>query len=180
MPPQLKKTPIDYLADIEFLAAQPIIASATHLSRRDWQNLQTFGAKLVWTPRSSQNLGNPPLDWREARKYNISMALGTDGMSSVSSLSMWDEMRAAWTEAASHDVSACQIFKMATIQAAQVLGMDNLIGSLEIGKRADYVVVDMSEREVTPENIFQVLIENTKSYHVHAVAVDGKVLKSRQ
>ena len=73
--------------------------------------------------------------------------------------------------------SAEELLKMVTIQAARVLNLEAEVGSLSVGKKADYILVDASTCPEN-ENIFSHLIQNTKSYHIHQVVVNGEVLKT--
>ncbi|MEP7037802.1 MAG: amidohydrolase family protein, partial [Acidobacteriota bacterium] len=74
-------------------------------------------------------------------------------------------------------VSAEQAFEMATIRGARALHLENLIGSIETGKRADIVVVDFDSLHQTPYfNIYSALVYSTKASDVNTVVVNGKVI----
>ncbi len=115
------------------------------------------------------------------------MALGTDGAASNNDLDMFGEMRTAalLAKAVAGDASAVpaeDVLRMATINGARALGLEEETGSLENGKAADMIAVDMSGIETTPlyEPISQ-LVYSTGRDRVTDVWVAGKhVLKDRQ
>ena len=111
---------------------------------------------------------------------DLPVGLGTDGAASNNDLSMWEEMD---TAAKLHKVfsgnprvvSAEQAFEMATIRGARALHLDKIIGSLEVGKRADIVIVDTDDLNQTPlYNIYSSLVYATKADDVRTVIIDGK------
>jgi 5-methylthioadenosine/S-adenosylhomocysteine deaminase len=113
---------------------------------------------------------------------DMRVGLGTDGAASNNDLSLWEEMDTAAKlhKVFSKDpkaVSAEQVFMMATIGGARALHLENLIGSLETGKRADIAIVDFNSLHQTPYyNIYSSLVYATKAGDVSTVIVNGKVL----
>ncbi len=110
------------------------------------------------------------------------MGLGTDGAASNNDLNMWEEMD---TAAKLHKLisgdqkilPAEEAFEMATIRGARALHIDNLIGSIETGKRADLVIVDMDDLHQTPfYNVYSHLVYATKANDVRTVIIDGRVV----
>jgi 5-methylthioadenosine/S-adenosylhomocysteine deaminase len=110
------------------------------------------------------------------------VGLGTDGAASNNDVSMWEEMDTAAKlhKVASGDpkvVSAEQAFAMATIGGARALHMEDMIGSLEVGKRADIAIVDFSGLHQTPfYNVYSHLVYATKASDVNAVIINGRVV----
>jgi 5-methylthioadenosine/S-adenosylhomocysteine deaminase len=113
---------------------------------------------------------------------NMNVGLGTDGAASNNDLSLWEEMDAA---AKLHKVfakdpkvvSAEQAFMMATMGGARALHLEDKIGSIETGKRADIVIVDFDELHQTPfYNVYSHLVYATKAADVETVVIDGKVV----
>lgn len=176
LPPAHHKTPIEYLDGIEFLAAGPILAGCVHATEADIERLATRGAKVAWCPRSSDYLKLGRANIVAMHQKNIPIALGTDGISSVNTLSLWDEMRFAFEIAGNKGLTGRDILAMTTSNAAQILGLADEIGTLAIGKKSDYLVLDAKS---LPEDgdLFSNLIQHTKNYHVQKVVVGGDVLK---
>ena len=115
-------------------------------------------------------------------EMDMRVGLGTDGAASNNDLSLWEEMDTAAKlhKIFSKDpkvVSAEQVFMMATIGGARALHLENMIGSLETGKRADIAIVDFDSIHQTPYyNIYSSLVYATKAGDVSTVIVNGKVL----
>jgi 5-methylthioadenosine/S-adenosylhomocysteine deaminase len=117
----------------------------------------------------------------------IALGLGTDGAASNNDLDMFGAMRQAsfLAKHATHDptaVPAQTALDMATIGGARALGMEKLIGSLEVGKRADLVTVSMGAARQTPMyDPISHLVYVTRGDDVRSTIVNGKVLmKNRE
>jgi 5-methylthioadenosine/S-adenosylhomocysteine deaminase len=115
-------------------------------------------------------------------KSSLRLGLGTDGAASNHDLSMWEEMD---TAAKLHKlvtmsptvVTAGQALEMATIGGARALHMENEIGSLEAGKRADMIIVDLSALHLTPMyNVISHLVYAAKASDVNDTIVNGRPL----
>lgn len=178
VPPVFQKTPIAYLDEIGFLATKPALVGCVQTTPDDHERIKKSESKVIITPRSNNflKLGAVALDKMHAK--GICIALATDGLSSNSNLSLWDELRFLNEQLAESgsDISSEELLKMVTVNAAQAINVYDLVGSFAIGKRADYIVVKVGEEEIA--DIYSHLIENTKGYHITQVAVDGKILKS--
>ncbi len=180
LPPAFHKTPIAYLDEIQFLKPGPILVGCVQATPDDLLRIAKAQAKVVLTPRANHYLqvGEPPIEKMAASQ--VPLALGTDGLSSTNTLSMWDEMRFVHEQiikGKNSSLTALDLLRMATVNAARALGLENQIGTLSSGKRADYLAVKI-DNNVTIENISSHLVQNTKSYRVHKVVVDGRVLKN--
>ena len=110
------------------------------------------------------------------------MGLGTDGAASNNDLNMWEEMD---TAAKLHKVfsgdpkvmSAQEAFEMATIRGAQALHLENEIGSIEKGKRADLVIVERDSLNQIPlYNVYSDLVYATKANDVETVIINGRIV----
>lgn len=111
-----------------------------HVNLADAQILQKRGVTVCLCPRSNDRLdvGRAPLQL--FRKLDIPLALGTDSLASNDSLSLWDEMRFA-LDLFPGELSPADVFRMATTGGAAALGLSGELGSLEVGKRADFQVI---------------------------------------
>ena len=113
---------------------------------------------------------------------DVAVGLGTDGAASNNDLNMWEEidLAAKLHKLTSNDpktLPAEQAFEMATIRGARALHLDNLSGSLEVGKRADIAVVDFDSFHQTPYfNIISHLVYATKASDVSTVIINGRIV----
>ena len=108
----------------------------------------------------------------------MTVCLATDGLSSTNTLSLWDEMRFVLENGrdGAPVPTPRELLKMVTLDAAHALGLEDEIGSLAVGKKADYIVVDISRMD-DKGDLYTSLINHTRDYHVHKVVVAGEVLK---
>ena len=110
------------------------------------------------------------------------MALGTDGSASNNNVNMFEEMHlAALVNIAvnkdAESVPAQQVLRMATINGAKALGLENEIGSLEVGKRADLILLDANKTHYYPRhNPVSAIAYSAQAADVSTVLVNGKVL----
>jgi cytosine/adenosine deaminase-related metal-dependent hydrolase len=122
------------------LTPATLAVHCVHVNLADAQILKQRGATICLCPRSNDRLdvGRAPLAL--FRKLGIPLALGTDSLASNDSLSMWDEIRFT-LDTFSEELSAADVFRMATSGGAAAIGLSALLGSLEVGKRADFQVI---------------------------------------
>jgi 5-methylthioadenosine/S-adenosylhomocysteine deaminase len=115
-------------------------------------------------------------------RAGVAVGLGTDGAASNNDLDMWEEMDTAaklhkLTTNDPKTLTAEEALALATIGGARALHMDSDIGSLEAGKRADIVVVDLDALNQTPRyNIYSHLVYATKAADVRTVVIEGRVV----
>ena len=174
--------PVEYLARIGFLSPR--------IDRRAHGSSDRRARSAAQTAR--RRVGPQPAVEHEARvgrraraadaAAGVRLGLGTDGAASNNDLSMWEEMDTAAKlhKLSSNDpkvVTAEEALAMATIGGARALHMDAEIGSLEEGKRADLVVVDLDALHQTPRyNIYSHLVYATKASDVRTVVIEGRVV----
>ncbi len=115
-------------------------------------------------------------------KAGIEVGLGTDGAASNNDLDMFDEMNSAAILHKMHQndptvMDARSVVEMATIGGARVLGMDDAIGSLEPGKKADMILVDLMQPHAQPLfNVYSMLVYSIKASDVETVLIDGRIV----
>ncbi len=174
--------PIEYVEKIGFLSDKTIAAHVVQANEAELEILKRRGVGIAHNPQSNMKLaaGVAPVPMMLAK--DMRLGLGTDGAASNNDLSLWEEMDTAAKlhKVFSKDpkvVSAEQAFMMATIGGARALHLENLIGSLEVGKRADIVIVDFDNLNQTPSyNIYSSLVYATKSGNVRHVVIDGRIV----
>lgn len=175
-------SPVDYLARIGFLNNRVIAAHVVWPTESEIGLLKRLGVGVVHNPQSNMKLASGVAPVPAMLKQDLDVGLGTDGAASNNDLSMWEEMDTAAKlhKLYSNDpkvVTAAEAFEMATIRGARALHMEKEIGSIEKGKRADLVVVDMDELNQTPYyNIYSNLVYATKADDVRTVIIEGRVV----
>jgi 5-methylthioadenosine/S-adenosylhomocysteine deaminase len=174
--------PVEYLEKIGFLNNRTIAAHVVFATLNEIEILQKRGVGVAHNPQSNMKLASGVAPVPQMLSANLRLGLGTDGAASNNDLSMWEEMDAVAKlhKVYSGDpkvVSAEQAFMMATIGGARALHLENKIGSLETGKRADIVIVDFDNLHQTPVyNVYSHLVYATKASDVNTVIIDGKVV----
>jgi 5-methylthioadenosine/S-adenosylhomocysteine deaminase len=174
--------PVEYLARINFLNNRTIAAHVIHVTTAEIETLRRFGVGIVHNPQSNMKLASGVAPVPEMLRLNVFLGLGTDGAASNNDLNMWEEMDTAAKlhKLISNDprvVSAREAFEMATIRGARALHLEREIGSLEVGKRADIVIVDADSLHQTPlYNIYSQLVYSTKASDVRTVIIEGRVV----
>ena len=148
-------TPLQRLQDLGLVNASLIAVHMTQLTDAEIEQLATAGAHIVHCPESNLKLASGFSPVAQCLAAGINVALGTDGAASNNDLDMFGEMRTAalLAKAVSGDataVSATVALQMATINGAKALGLDEVCGSLSIGKAADVIAIDLSYLETQP------------------------------
>jgi len=176
-------SPPAYLERIGFLAGSKVLAAhCVYLSADDMMLLGRYGVGISHNPQSNLKLGSGIARLPDLLKFGLITAIGTDGAASNNDLDMIDETRTVGLlhkgfNKDSTVVSANQALRMATIGGAKTLGLDTLIGSLEVGKKADLVIFDTSQPHLVPQyNPVSIIIYSSKGGDVHTVIVDGKIV----
>lgn len=171
-PPAYGKDSIDVLLEKQIIHK----ISAVHLGTARKDQLKQF-AQLSIKPiiclRSNQTLGNPLPDLPTMLDYDLSPALGTDSLTSVNSLSLWDEMR--FITRTFPSIPAISILTMATINGAAALGLENSTGRLEAGYEADLIAVQIKSPQRFPD--LEELIKNTENRDIRLVMVGGEIVR---
>jgi 5-methylthioadenosine/S-adenosylhomocysteine deaminase len=175
-------SPVAYLSRMGFLNARVIAAHVVFASAEEIELLKRSGTGVVHNPQSNMKLASGVAPVPQMLLADLHLGLGTDGAASNNDLNMWEEMDAA---AKLHKVfsldpkvvTAQQAFEMATIRGARALHMEREIGSIETGKRADLVIVDLDTLNQTPlYNLYSDLVYATKAADVRTVIIEGRVV----
>ncbi len=169
------------------LETQLIAAHCVHVDSGEILTLQHAGAGVVHNPSSNLKLASGVAPVGEMIAANVKLGLGTDGTASNNDLDMFEEMRLASfiAKGISHDplaVPAKTTLMLATIGGARAVHLDHLTGSLEVGKRADVVVVNLTGLHNTPrfardpELVYSQLVYACKSSDVRDVWCNGQAV----
>ena len=175
-------TPTEYLEELGVLDRKVIAAHCTHLTSNDLEILAEKDIGIAHNPCANLKLGSGIADTSEYIEKGIDVGLGTDGVASNNNFNMFEEMKFASLLQKNGDptqMSAQKALDMATINAAKVLGMEDKIGSIEKGKKADLVAIDLKREDLSPLYGKKGLISNlvfSFNGEVDDVFVDGEQL----
>ena len=163
-----------------------ILAHGVKITDEDIKILKTMDCGIAHNPVSNLRLGCKIADTTKYLKEGINVALGTDGQGSGSNLDMFEAMRVAClVQGGIHEnedrITAKDVIKMATINGAKLLGLENKVGSIEVGKEADLILVDVKENlsniTMLPNlNEISNLVYNTSGKNVVTTIVKGNIL----
>jgi len=179
------KLPVDYLESIDFLDDKTLLIHSIWITKGEIMVIKKYNANVSHNPVSNMKLasgGTMPLT--EMHAQGITVGLGTDSVVSNNNMDMFQEMKVCGLLHKYHrwDAAVAQIQKildMATRDAAACLGMEKEIGSLEVGKKADLITVDLTVPHMQPvNNIISNLIYAANGSDVREVCINGKLLKS--
>lgn len=181
------KRPLARLEELGLVTPRLVSAHMTQLTDEDIQIYSAAGAHVVHCPESNLKLASGFCPLQKLHDANINIALGTDGVASNNDLDMFGEMRTAalLAKGVAQDAQAGKaenILRMATINAAKALGLENQIGSIEKGKSADLIAVNLEELETLPlYNPVSQLVYATSRHQVSDVWVAGRhLMKERE
>jgi 5-methylthioadenosine/S-adenosylhomocysteine deaminase len=175
-------TPAAYLDALGFWKPGTLAAHGVWLTAEDIAILKRAGVGVSHNPESNMKLASGTAPVPAMQAAGLAVGLGTDGAASNNDLDMFEAMRQA---ALLHKlitkdpraVPAIDALAMATIDGARALGMSDRIGSLEVGKRADVIIVDMSSARQTPMyDPVSHLVYVTHGDDVRTTIVDGRIL----
>ena len=179
--------PMQRLEQLGLLTPRLVSAHMTHLTDEEIANYAQVGAHVVHCPESNLKLASGFCPLQKLLDTNVNVALGTDGAASNNDLDMFGEMRTAALLAkgvANNAVAgkAETILRMATINGARALGLDGQIGSIEKGKAADLIAVDLSQLETLPNyDPISTLVYAANRQQVTDVWIAGRhLMKNRE
>jgi 5-methylthioadenosine/S-adenosylhomocysteine deaminase len=176
------QTPVGLLADIGVLSPRLVACHCVALTDEDMGMLKAHDVKVSHNPESNMKLASGIAPVPKLLDAGICVGLGTDGCTSNNNLDMFSEMD---TAAKIHKVNgldptlmnARTVLKMATCEAARVLGLEKITGSLEVGKKADVIVIDTHKPHLTPMyNIYSHLVYSACGNDVAVSIINGQVV----
>jgi 5-methylthioadenosine/S-adenosylhomocysteine deaminase len=179
---RFRMTPVGYLDSLGFLGAGVLAAHGVWISEPDIALLRMRGVGVSHNPESNMKLASGTAPVTEYLAAGVAVGLGTDGAASNNDLDMFEAMRAAslLQKVRTGDpraLGAAAALEMATIGGARALGMSSQIGSLEVGKRADLIVVAMDAARQTPMyDAVSHLVYTTRGDDVRTTIVNGRIL----
>lgn len=176
------KRNVTYLDSLGVSGAHVMLAHCIHLDDQEMSTLARTKTNVAHCPSSNLKLGSGIARVAEMFERGISVSLGADGAACNNRLDMFTEMRtAALLQKALHGpevLPAARALRMATIDGARALGLGKEIGSLETGKRADVIVVDLAQAHASPQrdDVVSALVYSAGSSDVRVTIIDGRVV----
>ncbi|MFC1863377.1 amidohydrolase [Thermodesulfobacteriota bacterium] len=176
------KSPVEHLQSLQILGPHLIADHCVHLNDREITLLSENSVKVVHNPESNMKLASGIAPIPHMLKKRITVGLGTDGCASNNNLDLFSEMD---TTAKLHKIEAMDttvmdaltVLRMATIEGAKVLGMERMVGSIEIGKKADIVIVDINKPHLTPiYNPYSHLVYTARGSDVSHSIINGRIV----
>lgn len=184
-------SPAEYYAQNGLLNRRLSVAHGVHLSKEEIGLLKKHDVSVVYNPSSNMKLASGIAGIDALQQAGITVGLGTDSNLSNNNLDMWEEMRLGATlqKLSSGDASLMPsrtMLRMATIAGAKALGLDQQIGSLEPGKKADLILVDLNKPHLWPllegslNNVADQLVYSANAADVSDSFVDGKQIMAER
>lgn len=164
-----------------FKGMHVILAHAVKLTKQEIEELAKEDIDIAHCPVSNLKLGCGIADITSMQENGITVSLGTDGQGSGSNLDLFETMKftALLQKGINEDpmkLSAYEVLKMATINGAKALGLQE-VGSLEEGKKADMIILNLEDAISQPvNNIFAQIVYNVKGTNVETTIINGKIL----
>ena len=175
-----------YVLKKYFDGIHTILAHGVKLADKDIEILKNMDCSIVHNPISNLRLGCKIADITKYIENEINISLGTDGQGSGNNLDMFEAMKmAGLMQGGIHEneykIESKDVIKIATINGAKALGLEDKIGSIEEGKEADIIIVDISNKldniKMIPNNdIISNLVYNTDGRNVETTIVAGNIL----
>jgi len=172
---------LEYLASLHLASPQLCAAHCVWVDDRDQQILADHDVKVMHCPGSNLKLGSGVAPVPEMRARGITVSLGADGAACNNRLDMFEEMRLAAILQAMRKqpgvLPARDVLWMATRAGARTLALEDEIGSLEAGKKADVIIVDRDRPHLAPgPDPYSTLVYAARGSDVRATIVDGELL----
>ncbi len=174
--------PIEYLNSLGLLKQGLTAAHCVWTTESDWKLFAQNNTSVAHCPSSNLKLGSGIAPIPQMLKAGVNIAIGTDGCASNNNLDMVEEMRltALLHKGTSLDptvIPAKEALKMATINGAKALGLEKQIGSIEVGKQADLLLIDTQNTFMHPIfDYYSAIVYSMNSGCIDTVLVNGKVL----
>jgi len=175
---------VAYLDSLGLSGRHVVLAHCVHLDAAEFEILARTQTNVAHCPSSNLKLGSGIAEVSKMLNDGISVSLGADGAACNNRLDMFTEMRSmALLQKALHGpeaIPAKQALRIATIDGARALGLEQDIGTLETGKRADLIAVDLNTLHATPyaNDPVSAVVYSAQISDVQTVVIDGQLVMS--
>ena len=176
------RRPVLFLNDLGLLGDDLIAAHSIHLDNEEIELLSRNGTLVVHVPESNMKLASGVARVTDMLRAGLTVGIGTDGCASNNNLDLFKEMDSAAKMGKVFtknpvNMGAVTLLKMATSWGAKIMGMENELGIIQKGKKADIIVVDMNSPHLVPlYNPISTMVYSARGSDVKDVIVDGKIL----
>ncbi|MEM3061477.1 MAG: amidohydrolase family protein, partial [Candidatus Bathyarchaeia archaeon] len=175
------KREIEHFYELKLLDRDTSIIHSVWLSERELELIKKSGSSIIHAPICNILLAYGIAPVERMVSMGINVALGTDGLASYTQ-DMFQVLRIAGLLQKIHTLNAeslkaYELLEMATINGAKALGLESEIGSIEVGKKADIIIVDLKKPHTHPlHNVIPLLAYSATGLDVETVIVDGKII----
>jgi cytosine/adenosine deaminase-related metal-dependent hydrolase len=181
---RIQKENVEYFNSIGVLDDHTVLAHCVHTSDSERKMLKEKQTRIAHCPSANMKLGSGIAPIPQYLREGISVTLGADGAPCNNNLSIFNEMRlASLIQKPAHGtevMDAKTLFKMATIEGAKALHIEHEVGSIEVGKKADLVLIDLdsfsNSYSDSDESIYSDIVFSSATENVKSVMVDGNWL----
>ena len=176
------KRPVNYLNEIGVMNGELIAAHAVHIDENEMELMSAKGTKVVHLPESNMKLTSGISPVKRMIRKGVTVGLGTDGCASNNDFDMFLEMDSAAKISKILDMDPVgldsrTIMRMTTVWGSDLLGKNGQIGTIEKGKRADLIVIDLKYPHLCPVyDPFSLLVYSASGADVRDVIVNGRIL----
>jgi 5-methylthioadenosine/S-adenosylhomocysteine deaminase len=173
---------VAYLDSLGLSGDHVVLAHCVHLDDREFETLAQTRTNVAHCPSSNLKLGSGIAEISRMLERGISVSLGADGAACNNRLDMFTEMRSmALLQKALHGpevLPARQALRIATVGGATALGLEKEIGTLEPGKRADVIVVNLRTLHSTPyaSDPVSAVVYSAQTSDVQSAVIDGQLV----
>jgi 5-methylthioadenosine/S-adenosylhomocysteine deaminase len=170
-----------YLDRVGLTGRNIALAHCVYVDEREQQLLAETGTHVMHCPSSNLKLGSGVAPVYEMLERGVSVSLGADGAPCNNNLDMFVEMRLAALlqkmRKGPEALPAREAFRLATIGGAKTLGMEHELGTIEVKKRADIIILNLKQLHCTPApDPISTLVYAAKSSDVETVIIEGRVV----
>lgn len=175
-------TEVELLESIGFLQSDVLAAHCIYLSDKEMKLMAKREVKVSYNPVANMKIGLGISKTKDLMGFGVTVGIGTDGPASNNSLDMFEDMKVAALLQKVYYMDptvlpAQRVLKMATVDGARALELEKATGSLEVGKRADIILIDFRKPHLTPaHDVYANLVYSARGSDVDTVIVDGNVL----
>ena len=174
--------PAFVLEKLGLLNCKLVLAHCTYLDDDEINLLSKHDVSIVHNPISNLNLGCGIAPIKKYIDSGINVCLGTDGAGSAINIDMFYHM--AFVDLLQKGIyqnptimNAYDVLKLATINGAKAFNLENKIGSIENGKKADIIILDYNDISVYPTaDVISQVVHNTRNYHVSTSIINGEII----
>jgi 5-methylthioadenosine/S-adenosylhomocysteine deaminase len=175
-------SPVEYLESLGLFQRHVVAAHCVHVSEKDMDILKKYNVGVCHNPGSNLKLASGIAPVPAMLEKGINVGIGTDGASSNNNLNMFEEMHLTALIHKGYNLNplilnAREVLEMATIGGARVLGLENEIGSLEEGKKADIIIVDLEKPHLYPKaDLISNMVYSAQASDVKTVIINGRIV----